>query len=446
MSTSRASGGDEITAITVVGLGYVGVVVAASLAAAGRRVIGVDRRADVVASLDAGRAPIPEPDLQARIDRARALGTLRATTSLAEAVAASGASLVCVGTPLGDDGKLDESDLIAACEAVASAVPASREHVIVIRSTVSPGTYGRVAARLDAARVSLALNPEFLREGSAVRDLEQPELVVYATEHEAAARFVEALYREQRERLHRTDPATAELLKLVNNAWHALKVGFANEVARVAAPAGVDPFAVMALLCKDTKLNASAAYLRPGLPFGGACLTKDVASLSAHAARHGVEAPLIGAILSSNRAHLDHLVEAVLAHEPRQTAIIGVGFKPGAADVRDSAPVKLVRELLDRGVHVTVADSAVLDARVPPLGLEALRQALGDPRAQAAPSVAHAVRGADVVVVGHPSRADRDALVALRPRVPILDAGGELTRTLSETERALLSPVVLINH
>ncbi len=439
--------------VAVIGLGYVGNVVAASLAASGRRVIGVDRRPEVVEALAAGKAPIPEPDLQSRIDTARALGTLTATTSVFEAVVTASASLVCVGTPLGDDGKLDETDLVAACEQVARAVPAGARHVIVIRSTVSPGTHARLTASLERAlgeplgeRVSLALNPEFLREGSAVRDLEAPELVVYATDHDDAATFLEELYAGQRDVLTRTEPATAELLKLVNNAWHALKVGFANEVARAAAPAGVDPFQVMELLCRDTKLNASGAYLRPGLPFGGACLTKDVASLSAHASRHGVDAPLIGAILSSNRAHLDHLVEAVLAHEPKQIAIVGVGFKPGAADVRDSAPVKLVRELLDRGVHVTVADSAVLDARVPPLGLAALREALGDPRAQAAPSVAHAVAGADVVVVGHPGRADRDALVALRPKVPILDAGGELSRHLSDDERELLSPVVLIRH
>lgn len=440
-------------AVTVVGLGYVGSVVAASLAASGRAVIGVDRRAEVVATIERGAAPIREPLLQERIDAARVKGTLRCTTALAEAVAASRASLVCVGTPLREDGELDETDLLAACEEIARAVPEGREHVIVIRSTVSPGTHARLGAHLrgllgDAfgARVCLALNPEFLREGSAITDLEDPELVVYATEHEPAARFCEELYSEHGARLQRTDPSTAEMLKLVNNAWHALKVGFANEVARIAGPAGVDPFAVMELLCRDTRLNASAAYLRPGLPFGGACLTKDVASLSSHATRHGVDVPLIGAILSSNRAHLEHLVEAVLAHQPKQTAIIGVGFKPGAADVRDSAPLKLVRELLDRGVHVTVADSAVLDARVAPLGLLALSEALGDPRAQASPSVAHAVAGADVIVVGHPCQADRAALVALEPSVPIIDAGGELSRALSDAERERLAPFVLVRH
>ena len=439
--------------VAVIGLGYVGNVVAASLAASGRRVIGVDRRPEVVASIEAGVAPIREPLLQERIERGLTLGTLRASTDLAASVADAGASLVCVGTPLGDDGKLDETDLFGACEQVMRAVPEGNEHVLVIRCTVSPGTHARLSAHLRGhfgdvfgGRVTLALNPEFLREGSAVKDLEDPELIVYASEHEPAARFCEALYEEQRDRLSRTDPASAEMLKLVNNAWHALKVGFANEVARVAGPVGVDPFAVMELLCRDKRLNASAAYLRPGLPFGGACLTKDVASLSTHASRHGIDAPLIGSILSSNRAHLEYLVEAVLAHAPKQTAIVGVGFKPGAADVRDSAPVKLVRELLDRGVHVTVADSAVLDARVAPLGLLALSEALGDPRAQAAPSVAHAVAGADVIVVGHPSRADRDALVALEPSVPILDAGGELTRTLSDEEREKLAPVVLIRH
>jgi GDP-mannose 6-dehydrogenase len=372
-------------------------------------------------------------------------GTLRCTTDLAEAARASVATLVCVGTPVGADGRLMEADVLDACETVAR--HALGEHVIVIRSTVPPGLYGRALERIRAAagdRVSLALNPEFLREGSAIADHEQPELVVYASEHEPAARFLEALYEDHAARLHRTDPATAEVLKLVNNAWHALKVAFANEVARVTRPIGVDPFAVMRLLCADTKLNASAAYLRPGLPFGGACLVKDVASLASHARDASVDAPLLDSILPSNDAHLAHLVAAVLASAPRRVAIVGVGFKPGASDVRDSAPVRLVHRLLDAGLHVAVADAGILDATVPPLGVDALRAALGDPRAHPASSVAEAVEGADVIVVGHPCDADRRALVASSPRVPILDAAGELSRTLSAQEREVLAPVVVL--
>lgn len=430
-------------AIAVIGLGYVGTVVAASLASSGRHVIGVDRRPELVEALCEGVAPIPEPGLPERLARARMQGTLRCTTDLAEAVKASAASLVCVGTPVGEDGKLIESDVLDACAAISEA--AEGPHVIVIRSTVPPGLYARARARVRPS-VGLALNPEFLREGNAIADHEDPELIVFATEDAHAAAFVEALYAEQRDRLHRTDPATAEVLKLVNNAWHAAKVAFANEVARVTRPIGVDPFAVMELLCADTKLNTSAAYLRPGLPFGGACLTKDVASLATHAAEHAVDAPMLASILRSNDGHLDYLVDAVMKHRPQQAAIVGVGFKPGASDVRDSAPVKLVHRLLDLGVHVTVADAGILDATVPPLGIDALRAALGDPRAQAAPSVEHAVAGADVVVVGHPCEADRRALVSLHPDVPILDAAGELSRKLSDAEREALAPVVVLSR
>ncbi len=432
-------------AIAVVGLGYVGTVVAASLASNGRAVIGVDRRPEIVDALERGVAPIPEPGLAERIARARAQGTLRCTTDLAEAAGASVATLICVGTPVGPDGKLVETDVLDACEAVARS--ARGEHVIVIRSTVPPGLYGRALARVRAVagdRVSLALNPEFLREGSAIADHEDPELIVYATEHEPAARWLEALYGGQRERLHRADPATAEVLKLVNNAWHALKVAFANEVARVTRPIGVDPFAVMQLLCADTQLNTSAAYLRPGMPFGGACLVKDVASLASHARDAGADAPLLDSILPSNDAHLAHLVAAVMAHSPKRVAIVGVGFKQGASDVRDSAPVRLVHRLLDAGLHVAVADAGILDATVPPLGVDALRSALGDPRAHPAPSVAEAIEGADVVVVGHPSEADRRALVEASPCVPILDAAGELCRGLSDEEREVLAPVVVL--
>ncbi len=432
-------------AISVIGLGYVGTVVAASLASAGRRVIGVDRRAELVDALSRGVAPIPEPGLSERIARARMQGTLRCTTDLESAARESAASLVCVGTPVGPDGRLVTHDVLEAIERVARS--AVGPHVIVVRSTVPPGLHAEARARVRALRedVSLALNPEFLREGSAIADHEEPEIVVYATEDEPAARFLEALYAEHAARLHRTDPATAEVLKLVNNAWHALKVGFANEVARVARPIGVDPFAVMQLLCADTKLNTSAAYLRPGLPFGGACLVKDVASLAGAARAEGVDAPLIGSILASNDAHLAHLASAVMAHAPRRVAIVGVGFKPGASDVRDSAPVRLVHALLDRGVHVAVADAGILDATVPPLGVDALRSALGDPRAHAAASVKEAIRDADVVVVGHPGEADRRALVALSPlTVPVLDAAGELSRRLSAKEREVLAPVVVL--
>ncbi len=425
--------------VGVIGLGYVGSVTAASLAARGIPVIGFDRRAEVVDAMRRGLAPVDEPLLSERLARGLARGTLecRSVLDLSEC----GASLICVGTPVGEDGQLVTDDLFAALDSINATAPAG--HVVVIRSTVPTGLYARARTHLRED-LRLALNPEFLREGSAVADLEEPELVVYATEDEEAARFVEALYAPSADRLHRTDPSTAEVLKLVNNAWHALKVCFANEVARVTIPVGVDPFAVMRLLCADRKLNTSSAYLRPGMPFGGACLVKDVASIQAHAATHAVDAPLLGSILRSNDAHLRYLRDVVLEHAPKTCAIVGVGFKPGAADVRDSAPVRLVRALLDAGVHVTVADSAVLEARLPPLGLAALEAALGDPRAYAAPTVEHAIAGADVIVVGHPCEEDRRTLVDLAPSVPILDSAGELSRALSPDERASLAPVVVL--
>lgn len=454
MSTGATTG-----AVAVIGLGYVGCVEAAVLAAAGRHVIGVDRREAIVAAIEAGNTPLREPLLAERIASARALGTLRATTDLADAVRSTTCALLCVGTPCGPRGELDTTDLLGACEAVTRAISANASYVIIVRSTVPPAFYqlarARIAATLeqrgDQARVGLALNPEFLREGSAVRDREQPELVVYATEDDAAAAVIESLWEPHDAPLVRTKPANAEVLKLVANSWHALKVAFANEVARIARPLGADPFEVMELLCRDTKLNTSAAYLRPGMPFGGACLVKDVSALAAFARQAGVSAPVLGGVLDSNGAHLDHLVAAVLARRPSRVAFIGIGFKPGASDVRDSAAVRLVLALLDAGLTVTVADSSVLDARVPPLGLRALEAALGDPRARATGSVAEAVDGAQVIVVAHPSEADRRALVALWTTAPgsrgiVLDAGGELSRRLSEPEREALAPIVVLRE
>lgn len=451
MKSGRQSG------IAVIGLGYVGCVEAAVLATSGVRVVGVDRRSAVVSLVSEGKAPIAEPGLSERIARGHALGMLTATGDLGAAVASTTAALVCVGTPRGPNGELDERDVLDACEAIARAVPPGHSYAIVVRSTVPPGHYGRARARIATAlsergvraKVSLALNPEFLREGSAVRDREEPELVVYATEDESAAEVVRSIWSAHADRVVRTDPASAEVLKLVANAWHALKVSFANEVARIARPIGVDPFEVMELLCRDGKLNTSAAYLRPGMPFGGACLVKDVSALEAFARAEDVDVPVLAGVLGSNRAHLEHIVRAVLARRPKRVAVIGIGFKPGAPDVRDSAPVMLVQALLDRGVEVSVADSAVLDARVPPLGLAALEVALGDPRARAVASVREAVVSAEVVVVAHPSELDRRELVNLwtegrGPLGVVLDAGGELSRRLTAPERDVLAPVVVL--
>jgi GDP-mannose 6-dehydrogenase len=430
-------------------------VCSSDLAASGRSVIGVDVREAVVEAMAAGRAPLAEPLLEDRLAKARALGTLGATLDLGHAVASTDAALVCVGTPRGADGELDTTALLGAITAIARAVPAGATYSIIVRSTVPPGLYASARTAIDAVRapsasIGLALNPEFLREGSAVRDREEPQLVVYAADAPHTEAALRAIYREHAARLVACDPASAEVLKLVNNAWHALKVSFANEVARISRPLGVDPFELMQLLCRDTKLNTSAAYLRPGMPFGGACLVKDMASLATYAEHHDVRVPVMQHVLASNEAHLAHLVDAVLSHRaeastaaPRRVAIVGIGFKPGAPDVRDSAPVAMAIALLDRGLAVRVADANVLDARVPPLGIDALKVALGDPRAVACETVEDAVREADVVVVGHPAEADRHALVALAPslRGRVLDVSGELSRALSEPERRSLAPV-----
>lgn len=439
------------TRVAVIGLGYVGSVEAAVLAASGRTVVGVDVREAVVSAMREGRAPLAEPLLEERLSSARALGTLHASTDLVAAVADTDVALVCVGTPRGRDGELDTTALLAAVEEIARAVASDRMYSIVVRSTVPPGLYAKARARIDAVRaegatIGLALNPEFLREGSAVRDREQPELVVYASDAPHTEDAIRAIYSEHAARLVACDPASAEVLKLVNNAWHALKVSFANEVARLARPLGVDPFELMQLVCRDTRLNTSAAYLRPGMPFGGACLVKDMASLATYAEHHEVRVPVMQHVLPSNAAHLEHLLEAVMSRGPARVAIVGIGFKPGAPDVRDSAPVAMAIALLDRGVRVAVADANVLDARIPPLGIDALRVALGDPRAEACEQVSDAVRDADVIVVGHPASADRRALVELAPllRGRVLDVSGELSRGLSEAERVSLAPVEVL--
>lgn len=369
--------------ISVFGLGYVGAVTAGCLAARGHRVIGVDVMAAKVEEMKAGKPPIIEPGLEERLRSALDGGRLTATTDAGSAVAATDVSLVCVGTPSSVSGALDLGYVRQVTGEIAAAVARKRSsHTLVFRSTMLPGsTRGLVAgmgeALAGAGRPAVLYYPEFLREGTAVRDFEEPSLAVVGTgDGQPPDPGVAVLFGEGPEVV---TWETAELVKYACNAFHATKVAFANEIGRLGKGLEVDARVVMELLCRDTRLNISTYYLRPGNPFGGSCLPKDVRALAHRARQEGVTLPVIESLLPSNERHLQSLLERIAASNEREVVILGLSFKAHTDDLRESAMVEVAQHCLGRGYAVRIfdpqlnvaalvgANKRAIDARMPHL-------------------------------------------------------------------------------
>src|SRR5436309_1368563 len=304
--------------VSVFGLGYVGSVSAASFAADGHEVVGVDIQADKVKMVNAGRSPIVEPGLEELLARSVADDRLRATTDTIEAVRDTEVSLVCVGTPSRRNGSLDLTYLTRVCEQIGAALrDKSTYHVVVVRSTVLPGTTHEVviptlereSGRKYGDGFGVSVNPEFLREGCALRDFRKPPLTLVGHNHAADASGTIALYQAIDAPLVSTTIRVAEMMKYTSNAWHALKVCFANQIGNLCKRLGVDSHDVMDVFCRDEKLNLSSYYLKPGFAFGGSCLPKDVRALQYRAKEMDVDMPVIQSILPSNR----HQIELAIA-------------------------------------------------------------------------------------------------------------------------------------
>src|SRR5512144_3059486 len=299
--------------VSVFGLGYVGSVSAASFAADGHEVVGVDVNADKVAAVNAGRSPIVEPGLEDQLAEAVAAGRLRATTDTADAIAATEVSLLCVGTPSRKNGSLDLTYLERVASQIGEAIANKSDyHVVVVRSTVLPGTthevvipaLERASGKKYGDGFGVSVNPEFLREGTALRDFRQPPLTLVGHNHAADASGTIALYQQVDAPLVSTSIRVAEMMKYTSNAWHALKVCFANEIGNLCKRLGVDSHDVMDIFCRDEKLNLSPYYLKPGFAFGGSCLPKDVRALQYRAKEVDVDLPMISHILPSNQLQI----------------------------------------------------------------------------------------------------------------------------------------------
>jgi len=374
--------------VAVIGLGRVGLVTAAALAAAGRRVVGVDPDARARRAVETGTAHFPEPGLSALLRRARRRGTLTASADLAAAADAA-VVFVCVGTPPRGGGRLEAGTALAVCRALAR-LPAPRGgRVIALRSTLAPGTMrATIAPALPAAaRRTLVLLPEFAREGAALADAASAPRVVVGAASPAAARRAARALGLRRARVFVTDWTTAELAKAADNAFHALKAAFANEISALALALGADGGRALEILRADARLNASAAYLFPGDAFGGPCLAKDVRALAGAARRAGAAPVLLAGVIASNERRLDEFA-ARAARGARRAAVLGLSFKDGTGDARGSAALNVAARLAARGLRVRVHDAALPPGLRLPRGVRACAGA------------AEAAAGADVVVLG----------------------------------------------
>jgi GDP-mannose 6-dehydrogenase len=354
--------------ITVIGLGYVGAVSAGCLARRGHQVIGVDVNARKVASVNDGQAPVLEPGLPEAIAEATESGRLRATEDAAEAVRATDVSLLCVGTPSGSQGSLDLAALERVCADIGPALrSAERRHTVVVRSTVLPGTTEETiipalerSSGLKAGRdFGVAVNPEYLREGSGVADFDNPEKTVIGELDAASGDPLAEMYGNSADRIFRVPIRVAEAAKYVDNAFHALKVGFANEVGALSLEFGIDSHQLMQIFKADRKLNISEAYLTPGFCFGGSCLPKDLRALVHRAKGSHVDVPILESVLRSNEAHFRRTYELLTANGRRRIGLFGLAFKPGTDELRESPFVELAERLIGKGYDLRIYDPSI---------------------------------------------------------------------------------------
>ncbi len=354
--------------IAVIGMGYVGCVTAAVLAREGHDVVGVDISEVKIDALNQGVSPILEPGLSAMVKEAHAAGRLTATTDGAGALSDAQITMVCVGTPSESSGAVSTTALRRVSEQIGKAFAGRTDYpVMVLRSTVLPTiVIGEVIPRLEkgaGCRVGdgfgLAVNPEFLREGTAIEDFYKPEFTLFGCDDKKTEAPLREMYGFLDADFVFSDLKTAGLVKYANNAFHAVKVAFANELSRVGDHAGIDTHEVMRLVCLDKKLNISPAYMKPGTPFGGSCLPKDTRALVHFGRSNGLNVPLLSATLDSNRAHRDMSIARILEHAPKRIGMFGVAFKAGTDDLRESPLVEIVETLIGKGLEVAVYDRNV---------------------------------------------------------------------------------------
>ena len=395
--------------IAIFGLGYVGCVSAACLAELGHNVIGVDVDPHKVALVSKGEAPLIEEGLDDLLSSMVSAGRLRATADVDAAVAASDVSLVCVGTPSRANGSLDSTYVERVVAEIGQALSRTTAyHVVAIRSTLLPGlAAAQIAPILEAASgrklgetLGLCVNPEFLRESTALQDFRSPPFTVIGEHDPRSGDVVAAMYHGVPADVYRLQPDAAAMIKYASNAYHALKVSFANEIGVMCNAIDVNSQSVMDVFAKDTQLNISKAYLKPGFAFGGSCLPKDLRALLYTAKRHDVELPLLASVLPSNDRHIQRVVDLVASHGRRNVALLGLSFKPGTDDLRESPLVRLAEALIGKGYRLRIFDGDVSLSHVFGRNREYIERLLPHVHELLRPSLDEVLGDADVLIVG----------------------------------------------
>lgn len=395
--------------ISIFGLGYVGAVSLACLARDGHQVIGVDidqTKLDLIAS---GKPPIVEEGIQETMQAAVGSGRVSVTSDCHEAITATDVSFVCVGTPSLKNGDQDLSAIIRLSEQIGESLSKkSGFHTVVVRSTVRPGTVLKTieplleksSGKTSGVDFGLCFQPEFLREGTSIRDYDNPPMTIVGCNHERSADTLRELFGHLPCEFIDTDIGTAECVKYACNAFHALKVTFANEIGRITQPLGVDSRKVMELVCKDKQLNISTAYLRPGFAFGGSCLPKDLRALLHVARENDVDVPMLSGLLPSNDRHVQHAFDMILAQNTRQVGMIGLSFKSGTDDLRESPLLTLAEMLIGKGIQLKIYDPEVNLSRLMGANKRYLEESIPHIAQLMCSSSEEVMAHGDVVVVG----------------------------------------------
>ena len=418
------------SSISVFGLGYVGTVTAACLAHKGHHVIGVDLSPTKVEAMQAGRSPVVEPRVGDLISESHAANRLHATSDAEYAVLNSEISFLCVGTPSLRNGKLDLGHIEPVCREIGQVLKKKDAfHLIVLRSTVLPGTAETIvvpaleksSGKKLGQGFGVCVNPEFMREGTAVADFLEPAMTVIGAAESKDSDVLREIYKWAPGRIFETSFRSAEMVKYICNAWHAVKVSFANEVGTLAKELGVDAEAVVEIFTADTKLNISPTYLKPGFAFGGSCLPKDVRALNYRAKELDLNLPLFQSILASNDEHLDRAVEMVLATGKKKIAILGLSFKAATDDLRESPQVQLVKRLLGEGRQVRIWDDNVSLGQLIGSNRQYIEEVIPHIGSLLSTSLSEVVNSAEIVVIATRGLQGDELRKSLRPEHIVID-------------------------
>lgn len=417
--------------ISIFGLGYVGSVSAACLANKGYKVIGVDSNQIKVDMMNAGKAAIIEPDLKELTSTVVTRGDLRATANVAEAIACSDLSFICVGTPSQKNNSLDLQYVRRVCESIGAALKdKTTHHIIACRSTMLPGsmrtvvipTLEKYSGKKEGVGFSVCINPEFMMEGTAIHDYYHPPKNVVGTKHQ--------LVRDLLSEINRTctnmptlfmDIEEAEIVKYADNIWHALKVGFANEIGNVCKSLNIDSHQVMDVFCKDTKLNLSPYYLKPGFAFGGSCLPKDVRAFLHASEQLNVKIPIIASVLPSNRLQVDTAFNMVVEQGKKRIGILGFSFKANTDDLRESPMVDLIERLIGKGYELTLYDKNVSEAKLHGANREYILNHIPHISQLMVGSIEELMSKAQTIIIGNKAREFESVLDTVRPDQMIID-------------------------